>query len=609
MLLVLGSWAAPARAVELAKVDGKPVSVDVTETAIGTQRFAARTAEGELPNDNGWGAFINKLNVLLKWDKLTLGTRLDASLYWLRPEDRDFADPREKKNAVADGASRFRDTVYPAKLWLTYKRPGIEVTAGDAYVQLGRGLVLSARKLDELGVDTTIFGGKAVVQHDPFQVVLVAGFANPTRIDEASGRALYLPRPIAGDAKSAQPLYGSDRIVGAEIQSGRGLPLVLGSRIARLTRCAPYQYDAAGKVVGGGVFDAPLGSCAPDDTQAWMASVSSVASPVASSTEVVVASQSVEIPSLWKHGSLYVEGAVQRRALDDPRQADTQGNAIYGVLATSFGNVNNTLEVKSYRSFYPLSAAINGTRAGAFSALAYSALPTTEPITQDAMFGSFNACVDGGRLRTDVRIRQRLLVYGALGYYRTKSEVPGGGCDAAGRFRGAKADEMQTVVHDVTTGFEWRFDNDQSWVFASTNARNDVKDSDHPFYREGSMQFLVNKQISGPYAAEVVGRHRLRWQEGENLQTGTAEAYWREGETYTSLKIAPTWVFTQGFEYTTRAGFPTYYLNGSLLYRITPNDNVKLLVGQQRGGLKCVSGVCRIFPAFEGIRAELTLRF
>ena len=38
-------------------------------------------------------------------------------------------------------------------------------------------------------------------------------------------------------------------------------------------------------------------------------------------------------------------------------------------------------------------------------------------------------------------------------------------------------------------------------------------------------------------------------------------------------------------------------------------NNLRLFVGQQRGGLRCVSGICRLFPAFSGARIELTLRF
>jgi hypothetical protein len=68
-------------------------------------------------------------------------------------------------------------------------------------------------------------------------------------------------------------------------------------------------------------------------------------------------------------------------------------------------------------------------------------------------------------------------------------------------------------------------------------------------------------------------------------------------------------VFTQGFEYTTLSGYPTYYLNGSVFYRFASGSNLRLFVGQERAAFKCAMGVCRFFPAFDGARAELTLRF
>ena len=38
-------------------------------------------------------------------------------------------------------------------------------------------------------------------------------------------------------------------------------------------------------------------------------------------------------------------------------------------------------------------------------------------------------------------------------------------------------------------------------------------------------------------------------------------------------------------------------------------DTVTAFVGQQRGAIRCVSGVCRQFPPFEGARLELVSRF
>ena len=64
-----------------------------------------------------------------------------------------------------------------------------------------------------------------------------------------------------------------------------------------------------------------------------------------------------------------------------------------------------------------------------------------------------------------------------------------------------------------------------------------------------------------------------------------------------------------GFEYTTLRGQPRTYVNGAASYKVTSSSNVRLFVGEQRGAFRCASGICRFFPAFEGARLELTLRF
>jgi hypothetical protein len=616
------------------------MKLDVTETSIVSQQFQARDEQGEDPKDHGYGSWTNKLNAALKWGDVSVGTRLDSSLYWLRPEDRDLCAPGETTgcieraqvaNTLRDGASRYRSSLYPAKLYATYKRPGFELTAGDAYVQFGRGLILSVRKVDELGVDTTLRGGRLVWQQDPVGVTLVAGIANPTRIDEATGRALFLPREvgrnpafgIAGDPLGPQPLFGSDRLVGAQIQAGRGTPFVASVHAVRLTRCAAFSYDPSGRV-NDGAFDAPFGTCNGPDVRTWLDTVPSAVHPLIAASEVDMAAQSIEIPNLLTIGApqkpggpsvnLYVEGAVQRRLLDkSPTDPLANGNAVYGSITASTGPVTNTIEVKSYRNFYALVGAVDQTRASAFSNVQYSTPPTAELLLQDSMFGFFNACVNGGRLRTDVRVAKNVLVYGQGIYSHTKSEVPGGGCDETGRTlapAGSRPEDVRNQVWDGLSGIEWSFEQDKSHVFASGGVRSDDKESGEPYYREVHAEYTISKHVAGPISVELSGRHRLRREEAQNVRNafGVAE-YWRQGEHYTAVKIAPKWVFTQGIEYTTQIGFPTTYYSGSVLYRFTSDSNLRVFVGQQRGGLKCVSGICKVFPAFEGARVELTLRF
>lgn len=603
---VLGAPRA-AYAVDLPKVGGTPIKLDITETSIVAQRFEAR--EGENPSDQGYFAWLNRLNLVLGWKKLTVGARIDSSLYFLRPQDREFSDPALRRNAVVDGSTRYRNAVYPAKLWVTYKTTGIEATAGDAYVQFGRGLVLSLRKVDELGIDTTLFGGKVVVSKDPFAVTLIGGQVNPARIDEPTGRALFLPTPIPGDARAQQPVFGSDRIVGAQIQAGRGLPVSATTHAVMLSRCAPYKYRGDG-TVDDALLGAPYGTCGDDARATWLDTLPSNLGPVLNARQVINAGQSLEIPSLWGHGNLYLEGAIQKRELEDPRDVDTEGNALYGSFVLTGGPVSNTLEVKSYRNFYPLAGSVNVSRASAFANVAYSAPPTGEVVIQDSMFGQFNVCVNGGRDRFDYRFTPTFLGYTTLGLFQSKSEVPGGGCDRFGRSTADDKAGSTNNVQDASVGVEWRFDDDKSIAFFNVTGRRDVTEKDLLYYRELSAQYSVTKYLTGPFSVEIAGRHRWRTQDLENLRGASERGEpWIQGEHYNALKVAPKWIISQGFEYTTFLGLPTYYFNGTILYRMTSESNIRIYAGQNRGGLRCVSGICRLFPAFSGARVELTLRF
>jgi hypothetical protein len=634
------AWSGPALALDLPSVWGQPLRLDISDQTIFAQHFGAR--EGELPTDSGYFDAIDRLDLQLKSGHWTAGLRVDVSAYANRPAQQAPCSSgtilpcltpdqvAQRAQYATDGQSRYTDAIYPTKYWLTYAAPGLEVTVGDSYVQFGRGLILSMRKIDELGVDTTLRGAKVAWQHDPFAVTLVAGFANPTRVDEATGRSLFLPvgnqdfvqgfaHAPPGSATfgptgrtTAQPLFGSDRIVGVELQAGRGLPVTLLTHAVRLNRCSPVRYDAEGNVYDG-AFDSPFGSCNPTDTAIWLSTLPTGVGPVLNANEVDLVGQGLEIPRILGHAKLYVEGAIERWHHDtNPNDPNAVGNALYGSLSADAGPVTNTLEIKSYRNFYPLAGSVDVSRASAFNTVQYSVPPTTEVITQDSEFGFFNACVDGGRLRSDVRVSRKLLVYGTGAYYFTKSEVDSGGCDSKGRTLSGSlpAADVQNRVWDGVSGIEWTFDHSDSHVYASGGVRDDRLVSGTLYYHELHLDYDIVKHLKGPYSLEVTGHHRLRYEQDNNQRAPSGlEQPWHEGENYTALKVSPKWIFTQGFEYKTLVGYPTYYFNGAVRYNFRSDSNIVLFVGQQRGGLRCVSGVCRTFPAFEGARMELTFRF
>jgi hypothetical protein len=624
--LVVVLWSARAAAVDVGNVGGKPVQLDVTETTIVAQHFdgrippspAAQMVPPTTYEDSGWGQWLNRLNAALRWDRWTVGVRLDSALYWRRPvENPSFSglSPAEQTSVAQDNESRYKNSIYPAKLWVTYAAPGLEVTAGDSYAQFGRGLTLSMRKVDELGIDTTVRGAKVQLSKDPFSFTAVAGFANPSRVDEATGRSLFVTSPgTTGDPRV--PAFGSDRLVGIDLQAGRGLPVTLSTHLVRFSRCAPYHYEAGGTIdtsLGGDPGTVMFGTCNSADTDQWLQSLNPVPRGLRDH-DITMAGQSIEVPTLGGHGKLYIEAAVQQRQSDPAANASDpggpNGNALYAALSFDTGPASTTLEIKSNRNFYTVAASV-GQPSPEFAIVAYSFLPPAESFNMlDAEgAGDFNACVEGGRLREDVSVGKNLMLYaqGVAAYSLT--EQPGGSCDAYGRTIAAvPAASVQDVIWDGLLGVEQYFDSKLSHVFASVGARDDTREDGVFQYREQHVEYSVAKYLGGPWSLEVQGRHRHRKEQG---YTGDSTPYgwWYEGENYVALRMAPKWVFSQGFEYTTLVGQPRLYFNGSVLYKFTSSSNVRLFVGEQRGAFRCASGICRFFPAFEGARAELTLRF
>lgn len=605
LIAFAATCARQAHALDVGNAAGDPVQLDVTETSIGAQHFDARA--GEQLEDSGWGAWLNRLNAALRAGPWTAGLRLDSAIYWRRPVDNpDFSSLHTgtQQQVSHDDESRYENSIYPAKLWVTYARPAVEVTAGDAYVQFGRGLTLSMRKIDELGIDTTLRGAKVEVQKDPFAVTAVAGFGNPTRVDEASGRSLF---PTHGGA-STSAVFGSDRIAGIDLQAGRGLPVILSTHAVHFTRCAPYDYDASGNIVTDfwqSPWTVTFGTCNASDTAQWLKQLHYVP-PMLASNEITMVGQSLEVPNLWHHGQIYIEAAGQERS-GPVEGGNGNGNALYGAFSFDERPVAMTLEIKSNRNFHVVSASVDPALAPEFSDVAYSFVPPEETFNMidTEGTGDFNACVNGGRLRTDVNAASDWTFYWQGIYAFSKSEKTNGGCDASGHtLASVPANQVQDRVRDGIGGFEWTFDRSLSHAFVWAGLRDDTLLDGDASYREQHVEYSIAKYLVGPWSVEIQGRHRHRRQAFMD-----ADNWWTEGENYIALKMAPKWVFTQGFEYTTLLGQPPYYFNGAVLYKFTSGSNVRVFVGQQRGAFRCASGVCRYFPPFEGARAELTLRF
>jgi hypothetical protein len=644
-----------AHALDLPKIFGKPIKLDVTEVTIVAQRFDSREVN-PIGEGGGWGQWINRLNAKLDWNHFTVGVRLDSAAYWntlseqCHNPDHQYLEtfgtvpsasgnlpcsPTKPPNQfypsyLRDDLTRYQNSIYPAKLWGTYtnKAVGLEVTLGDAYVQFARGLVLSMRKLDDLGIDNTVRGIKVTETKGPFSLTVVAGMANPSRVDEATGQSLFVSKRVTDqlspvyDQRLEQPVIGADQILGAEIQAGRQTPVVVTSSMSYINRCAPNSYSPLGRITNPSTGNDLFGYCGNDDVNTWLSAIT-IPNSISTARHVSTVSESIELPKIGKEGgSFYVVAALQHR--DGINAADVttydSGTALYATYTRSTKKVSTTVEFKDYRNFYPAGASIDVKRVAAFNAVAWSAVPTIESIIQDNMLGSFNVCVDGLRIRNDLRINKHVLLY-QQGIFTISKGEQNAKCDKNGNLSGAGQAALTDYVFDGLLGWQTDFDHESTIFNGTIGGRQDYLGTGDTYIQQAELTYTFSHKLSKTTAIELIGRHRIRYERGDNLGPANSAEAWVEGENYTGFNIAPKWVFTQGFEYSTRdlpasttfAGISNYpawlYLSLGGVYKFTKESNLRLFVGQQRGGLKCISGVCRVFPPFEGARMELTVRF
>ena len=95
-----------------------------------------------------------------------------------------------------------------------------------------------------------------------------------------------------------------------------------------------------------------------------------------------------------------------------------------------------------------------------------------------------------------------------------------------------------------------------------------------------------------------------------NIGLAELEDDYIEGTSYVTVNLPPHWSLTAQFEYLTSEGQQDkVFAGGFVQFKFTADSWVRVFAGKGKGGLKCSGGVCRIFPDFEGVKLESTVRF
>ena len=571
-------------------------------------RDTRRGQVGSVANDH-FGLFYNRLNLRATSGKLTLSLRADTAWFYASRTPEEIADElsrlspaeadsdyrlRKLTEAGIELSNRFINWSYPAKYSLTWGDPDFEVTLGDSYAQFGRGLVLSLRKLDELASDNTVRGARVSARFrrgdSKLKLTALGGSLNPLRIDEASGRYLGvqgnvtkgflalteagMPRavdtaftPLSSDCQTSGTCsFAPDRLLAGQIEIAFS-KATLATQASLVARQPALTQDTS-----------------------------------RSASRVFTASQSIDAPNFAAHTSGYFEAALQRLSGDNT--PDT-GYALYGSVSFVARLFTLQAEGRHYRRFFPLSANVSASRAREFALLAVSAPPTTEEIWNDTQFGGLNTCVSGGRVKGEAYATRTYSVFAWLAHYRSYAEsVSNDNCDTAR--------ENENRIWDAAIGVNAHLRSEPAryQIYAGTRFDDTARSLSGPtgptevYYRELYLRYNVSQPLAGPFTLELQGLHRRRRE-----SVGGPSDRWFEGQHSTAIDWGEHLSAAIGVEYDSRPGTPLGYVNAMLSYRPSSALSFALFAGQRRGALRCVGGVCRVYPAFEGVRLDATLRY
>ena len=173
----------PVLAIEVSTPWQERSTVQVTQSA--SLRYQIKDFDS-VDYDDGVFMWLNKLNITLDSSPIRAGLRLDSTWMVTDPacgEQFEGTCPIRSEH----GFERLQ-TVF-----LTWSGKGWSATWD--YTSWGQGLVLNLKKVDELGVDTTLRGGRIMGRHGGLAVEAIAGQTNIQNIELFRGSFEVLEDP------------------------------------------------------------------------------------------------------------------------------------------------------------------------------------------------------------------------------------------------------------------------------------------------------------------------------------------------------------------------------------------------------------------------------
>lgn len=436
----------------------------------------------------------------------------------------------------------------PERMAITWQRSGWTIDAGDSYAVLGRGIALSLRKVDLLGVDDALRGLQVQHTGDHFYVRALGGVVNPQNLDPTSLWVIDEP---------------TDAVAGGEfgVRLGPAEELELGVHGVR------YWFDE----------DPDIRRTATIDVIGWHA-----ATPALMDGKLV----------------LYGEVDAMRRQSESDLIGDERrwGRAVYGSAQLQVDRTSLLVEWKDYRDFI---VAETNTEGDAWRI--YSAAPALER-DEERLRATYNA--RGARAQVDYDFgagEWSAALNGVVyGHAEEHTQDPWDGILVTHGFV-----QVQRSVGDAAAGIGWNLD-----VIAGYRRETYLHDPPGSELGRGDVDWdVLHGTID---ASVALGEHafelRIEHREEKRMLFEYVE-FVRGGVTLNyaygnSLVLSPTIRWNTEKKDRDKVFYPGLEAR----WQFREGSFVRVFGGQTPGGFICSGGVCRDVPAFEGVLGEVVVR-
>lgn len=300
-----------------------------------------------------------------------------------------------------------------------------------------------------------------------------------------------------------------------------------------------------------------------------------------------IAGGSVQFDRLWQRLDVYFEGngLLQRYGLQD-----TTGYALYSSINAYLFPVTLRFEAQWNRHF-----AVQPDWRTKYRSSTRLDLPTIEtpPLSyinppsmdrEDLDHLGDTSNVRGLRLRLDYTLPSREMVLYLnymlrVGFAETIGIEP-------------------LYIHHIYAGMEYR-----SAAISLNTSLGWRETIHHPNWRVFHIDGDLSYQFLPRHSANLKAKYSWNGKEEHQYHLFDAQIG------YAFSKIASLAVLLSYSDEDMREGINKFYVAAELQVFLFGYGSVKLLYGAMRGGLQCISGMCRVLPPFEGFRTELSLRF